>query len=80
LKKELQNIREQGFSFSNGEVDNGAAAISVPIFYQNENLIAGLSIVGPKERISIGDRPELLEMLKKTARNITSDIVFEKGR
>ena len=52
LKRELKKIRKQGFAFSDQEVDLGAIAISAPIFDHKGRVIAGLSVAGPRERIS----------------------------
>lgn len=43
---DLNSIREKGFAVSKGELHEGTAAIAVPIFDINHNVIAALSVIG----------------------------------
>lgn len=48
LRREMEEIRENGFARSVEEVNAGACAIGVPILSRKGNLLAGLSIAGPR--------------------------------
>jgi DNA-binding IclR family transcriptional regulator len=48
----LDEIRAAGFAFTVGELDEGAAAIAVPILDRRGRLAAGLSVAGPAHRIT----------------------------
>jgi DNA-binding IclR family transcriptional regulator len=50
LKAELRKIRQQGYALSYGEVDPISCAIGAPILDEQGNLVAGLSVAGPKYR------------------------------
>ncbi len=51
LAVELERIRTDGFAFTSGELDPGAAAVAAPILDRRARLAAGLSVAGPAERI-----------------------------
>ncbi|MGQ4557644.1 IclR family transcriptional regulator domain-containing protein [Halobellus sp. GM3] len=50
LESELEEIRDQGVAFAEGELFGGLRAIGVPIMH-NGNVLAGLSIGGPSNRL-----------------------------
>ena len=52
IKEELSRVRSNGFSTCIREVDEGLAAIAVPINVEAANIIYGLGIVGPLPRIT----------------------------
>ena len=74
LKKELKSIRDQGFAFSDGEYEPGAAAIAAAIFDHKGRVTAGLSIVGPRERLVGEKKSELIDRVKRCARQISFDL------
>jgi len=51
LYAELKQIREDGYSFSIEEFTEGVTSIAAPVFDYRGNVIAALSVVGPKQRI-----------------------------
>ncbi len=52
LKAELRHIRERGYSISDGEIDVGARAIAVPLWNQQGEVVAALSIEAPSSRMN----------------------------
>jgi IclR family KDG regulon transcriptional repressor len=77
LKKELKVIREQGFSFSNQEVDMGDCAIAAPIPDESGKLVAGLAVAGPLERIE-RNKERMILWVKETALKITNDLSYKE--
>jgi IclR family transcriptional regulator, KDG regulon repressor len=64
LRRELQRIRRDGFAFTVGELDAGAAALAAPILDRRGRIAAGLSVAGPAERVAADPerlRPVVLE-------------------
>jgi IclR family KDG regulon transcriptional repressor len=70
LRIHLQQIREQGFCTSEGEVDVGAKAIAVPILNSRQQLMAGLSTAGPAFRMDEDVIENHLELLRVGASEI----------
>jgi DNA-binding IclR family transcriptional regulator len=52
LSHELEQIRDQGYAFTVGELDDGAAAVAAPILDRRGRIAAGLSVAGPQQRIT----------------------------
>jgi IclR family transcriptional regulator, KDG regulon repressor len=64
LHRELRRIRRDGFAFTVGELDAGAAALAAPILDRRGRIAAGLSVAGPAERLAVDPdrlRPVMLE-------------------
>lgn len=51
LKKQLETIKEQGFSHSKHELLQGVVSIAAPIRDYTEKVVAALTVVGPEQRI-----------------------------
>ncbi len=51
LVEELAVIRADGYAFTAGELDAGAAAVAAPVLDRRGRILAGLSIAGPEHRI-----------------------------
>jgi DNA-binding IclR family transcriptional regulator len=52
LAAQLDCIRRDGFAFTVGELDQGAAAVAAPVLDHRARIVAGLSIAGPAPRIA----------------------------
>jgi DNA-binding IclR family transcriptional regulator len=75
LKKELELIRKQGFTQSNSEVDSGAGSVAAPIFDHNGGIAASLTVVGPADRILLGETREvLISKVTDIARKISLEL------
>jgi DNA-binding IclR family transcriptional regulator len=69
LDRELNRIRREGFAFTVGELDAGAAALAVPILDRRGRIAAGLSVAGPAERLA-ADPEQLLPVVLAAAQTI----------
>lgn len=67
LAAELDRIRSDGFAFTIGEMDPGAAAVAAPIRDRRDRLAAGLSVAGPAQRIA-ADSASLRALVMAAAR------------
>lgn len=70
LKENLATIREKGYAYSDGEIDEGVVSYGVPILDSNNQVTASLSIAGPRERMLEKDEGELVAHLKAAAQTI----------
>ena len=59
LRRELEQIRRQGYSVSVGEMVPYTAAVSVPIRDHSGRVVAAMSVAGPEARLA-----EKLEMIR----------------
>jgi DNA-binding IclR family transcriptional regulator len=74
LEKNLKGIRENGYSISDEEVDKMVFAYGVPIMDTNQNLVAALSLAGPKARILEKEKGFYINYLREAAQNIQKSI------
>jgi IclR family KDG regulon transcriptional repressor len=65
LKKELQIIRQQGYSVDNMEHEFGIMCVGVPVLDERGLPLAGISISGPSLRFSQEKLPEYARMLRQ---------------
>jgi DNA-binding IclR family transcriptional regulator len=75
LRKELETTRQRGYSFDDGEFEDGVRAISAPIRDIGGNVIAAMSIPGPANRLTPERIPELAEALVETANAVSAHIL-----
>lgn len=70
LKADLQQVRDKGYSVSDQEIDEGVFAYGVPIRDINRQVIASLSIAGPRDRMLEKDEKALIDNLQSGANEI----------
>lgn len=68
----LQQVREQGYAISIEEREPGAAAVAVPIFDREGQIIAALSVSGPVGRFT----PESMERFAEEAKH-SAEIIMK---
>lgn len=74
LRANLTEIRERGYALSFEETDEGVSAIGAPILDGSGELIYGISIVGPTERLKEKGIDVLVNLLLAKSGEITSRI------
>lgn len=70
LKQEYAQIRSQGYSITDNSYILGFSGISVPIFGPYDEVLASLSIAGPKTRLDIEKMKHFLPLLQNYAEEI----------
>ncbi|UOD35229.1 IclR family transcriptional regulator [Deferribacteraceae bacterium V6Fe1] len=78
LQKELEKVREQGFATDNEEYELGVRCVGAPVFNFMGDVIAGISISAPKERLSEEKmNTEAASMVKDIARRLSIKFGFK---
>jgi DNA-binding IclR family transcriptional regulator len=67
LQKEIERVRQLGYSFEDEEGEIGCRCIGAPLFDAFGNVIAAISVAGTTEQIPREAVPELGELVKNTA-------------
>lgn len=77
LRAELETIRKNGYSFAKEEFLDGLRAVGVPVQHQNGQVIGGLSVSGPTQRLQ-GSwlESELPELLLGAANELELNIAY----
>jgi len=76
LKRQLQDIRRQGFSFDNEEIDIGIRAIGAPIFNYEDEPVAAVVVAGPSPRVTWDNDSHIVSPLKDTAAKISARLHY----
>lgn len=74
LRKELAQIREQGWSYDDGEDFPGVRCVAAPVFNARGELAAAISIVGTSLQIKSDDQKELSEKVIYCAQKISQGL------
>lgn len=76
IKKQLEIIREQGYSIDNEYYKKGIRGIAAPIFNHSGRLRAALSVAGPSIRVTDEVLSELIPIIKETAKSISTQLGY----
>jgi IclR family acetate operon transcriptional repressor len=72
LIEELERVREQGYAIDNEEIEVGLKCVAAPVRDGDGEVIAAISVSGPRERLQGKDLERLIAMVKQTAQRITN--------
>jgi len=78
LKEELRRIRERGYSIDNEELAANIRCIGAPIRDYLGQVVAGIAISGPAQRLSLERLEELRDSILETARLISERIGYRE--
>jgi len=76
LRKEIEVIREKGYSMAVEEGEVGITSMAVPIYNYKGELIASISIAGPTARLSDDSREQIILEMLKASKTISSKLGF----
>lgn len=74
LKRDVAQVRQQGWAYTSDEVNLGAAAIAVPVFAREGGLVGCLAAGGPVARMGLEAAQKLLPALNQQAQIITREL------
>ncbi len=76
LLEELRRIRERGYSLDRREYEEGVECIAAPIRDHLGNVIAALSISGPRSKIGTPQEKEFVSQVMEAADSISSKMGY----
>ena len=77
LKKQLKQVKKQGYACDFGEFHQDVIFVSAPVFDDTGQIIAGISIAGPEFRMGNDVlQKEIIPELKKAALKISTQLGF----
>lgn len=77
LKRRIKTIREQGYFFSDHEVNPGGRAVAAPVFNCYGKIQASLGVVGPLFSLSDEKLDFVIEHVKSAAAKVTARLANE---
>jgi DNA-binding IclR family transcriptional regulator len=72
LDEQFAEIREQGYSVDVEEFEDGLRCVGAPIFDADGQVVAAISISGPRHRFSDETMPELANLVRQSAEQISA--------
>jgi DNA-binding IclR family transcriptional regulator len=79
LREQLTQIREQGYSVSDGEIDVGVRGVAAPILSPDGRIAAGLSVAGLAFRITDALLPGIIVAVTEAAGSISERLAAISG-
>ncbi|WP_078379890.1 IclR family transcriptional regulator [Sutcliffiella halmapala] len=76
LKKELDEIREQGYAISNNENELGLYGIAAPIHSYTGQTVAALNMVGPISYMQGSQKQSIIQSVLKTSQQISKELGY----
>ena len=74
LKKALEKVREQGFASDSEETLIGVNCVASPIYNMKGEVVAAISISGPRERMTPEKVAEMMILLRETTAKISREL------
>jgi DNA-binding IclR family transcriptional regulator len=74
LRKELSRIRRQGYALDNEEVEEGLKCVAAPVKDLNGEVIAAISVSGPRNRFSEMETSRLIPLVQHTADRVSETL------
>lgn len=72
LLRRLEEVRRQGFSISEDELDPGVIGMAAPVFDHQGAVLGAVAVVGPRERIGPERVPEFIAATKAAAAAVST--------
>jgi DNA-binding IclR family transcriptional regulator len=79
LRKELEQIREQGYALDQEEAVEGLRCVAGPVFDHTGRVIAAFSVAGPATRMTPPRLPEIARLVRATSQQISFRLGY-RGR
>ncbi|MED1421109.1 MULTISPECIES: IclR family transcriptional regulator [Bacillus] len=76
IRAELDQIKKQGYSIAKEEISKGIVSIGAPVKDYTGKVIAGISVVGPLDRIKKMKTGFLVDKIMKAAAEISENLGF----
>lgn len=75
----LEEVRQRGYSLDRGEHEKEVRCVAAPIFDQKGDVVAAVSISGPRSRIGpISQNEELIKITIQTAKDISAKLGYRE--
>ncbi|WP_428910888.1 IclR family transcriptional regulator [Niallia sp. Krafla_26] len=72
LKSQLLEIKERGYSICIDEMHDDVISIAAPIRDYSESVVSAITLIGPKQRMMDKSITEMVDLVVKTAEEISS--------
>ena len=74
FRRELRAIRQRGYALNMEEVEPAVRCVGVPVFGRHREVVAGISIAGPSNRLTMDRLKACVPLLKDAAAEISRQL------
>lgn len=76
FKEKLAEIRRQGFAIDDIENEEGIRCVAAPVFDHSGDVVAGISVSGPKQRLTLERTGELATVVRASADKLSRQLGY----
>ncbi len=77
LKKELAQIRSQGFAVDDEEYDTGVRCVAVPVFDYRDKIVGAIGVSGPAARVTQDAIPRIARQVMRIGQDLSGRLKFK---
>lgn len=77
LRKDLENIKEKGYSFSAEELSAGNYSIAAPVFDYEGNIVCAITLVGPVTRLTQTKKDRFILLIQRSASEASERLGYD---
>ena len=74
--RELETVRERGYSFDDEENSLGVRCVAAPVFNATGEIEAALNITGTTQQVNKETLPRIIDLVKESARRISTQLGY----
>jgi len=75
LKKCLKEVKKNGYSTDEEELNIGINCLAIPIFKKNGEVVASISVTGPSSRFTLFEKEKLKDILMDISKDISNHLI-----
>ncbi|MBK1792041.1 IclR family transcriptional regulator [Persicirhabdus sediminis] len=76
MKRELEQVREQGYALDRAEALEGVNCVAVPIMDSSREARAAITVTGPANRLKLDQLDEVGEMMKVVCSQVSENLGY----
>lgn len=77
IRKQLEEIRQKGYAYSEGELTEGNYSIAAPVFNFEGEIVCAVTIVGPLARLTAKNKDRFIRLLLRAAREASERLGYD---
>jgi DNA-binding IclR family transcriptional regulator len=77
LKKELAQIRAQGYAVDDEEYDTGVRCVAVPVFDYRNKIVGAVGVSGPAARVTREALPRIAQQVMRIGQGLSDRLKFK---
>lgn len=77
IRKQLEDIRAHGYSYSEEELTEGNYSVAAPVFNYEGEIVCAIAIVGPVTRLTPNNKERFIRLIIRSARESSERLGYD---